>query len=231
MREFGSRVSCKPVHAPPGRGTLPVSLWDVTQAQETLGLVEAACWMRSWSVLLWPSRNPKPLPGALQGGLQRSEGVLEDAFVLVHAGVQDPGLLLLPQGQKQLLPLAHASVSPSVPNQEEIFSQRCSAKRWLVVGARLRNGSPGGLALHAGAAHVCSSPWSGCRGQNAAAAPREQGSTLLCPTSTHLSTAKWLERRGAELPHPSLKALQVPASTLKSPCAWEEIPSCPQQHF
>lgn len=54
---------------------------------------------------------------------------------------------------------------------------------------------------------------------------------MLCPTSTHLSTAKWLKRRGAELPHPSLKALQVPASTFKIPCTWEEIPSCPQQHF
>lgn len=54
-----------------------------------------------------------------------------------------------------------------------------------------------------------------------------------CPSlpATHLSTTNRLERRGAELPHPSLKALQVPANTLKSPCACEEIPSCPQQRF
>jgi len=55
--------------------------------------------------------------------------MLEDALVLVHVGCRTLGLLLLAWGQKKLLLLAHALVSPSVQNQEEIFSQRCSAKR------------------------------------------------------------------------------------------------------
>ena len=78
------------MHAAPGRGTLLASLWDMTWVQEMLGLVEAAYWTWSWSVLPWPSRNPKPFPRALQWVLQRSKDLLEDAFVLVHAGVQDP---------------------------------------------------------------------------------------------------------------------------------------------
>lgn len=45
-------------------------------------------------------------------------------------GCRTFGLLL--QGQKHLLPLAHALISPSVQSQE-VLSQRRSAERWLLV--------------------------------------------------------------------------------------------------
>lgn len=117
-------MSCRPAHAPPGRGTLLASLWDVTWVREMLGLVEAACWMWSRSVFLWPSRNPKPLPGTLPGG-RKGQGMCWSIHLCWSVlGYRTPGLLLLRQGQKQLLPLARALVSPSVQNQEEIFFPR-----------------------------------------------------------------------------------------------------------
>lgn len=38
------QLSHRPVHAPLGRGTIPMSLWDVTHALEVLGLVKAVGW-------------------------------------------------------------------------------------------------------------------------------------------------------------------------------------------
>lgn len=137
-------MSCRPAHAPPGRGTLLASLWDVTWVREMLGLVEAACWMWSRSVFLWPSRNPKPLPGALPGGAAK---VRECVGGFICAGLcWGAGPLGCCFSVRAKSNFCHLPV-PWFPHlcktRRRYFSPEMLSKRWFVAGARLKNGNPG----------------------------------------------------------------------------------------
>lgn len=103
-------------------------------------------------------QKPQTSSRGFAGGPQRSGNVLEDSFVLVCAGVQDPWAAASPSGPKATSATCPCLGFPICAKPGgDIFPQRCSARGGLLLGQGSR------MAI-LGLAHVCSSLWSGCKG-------------------------------------------------------------------